>query len=210
MKTRDKIILTSLALYNVRGLATVSNNHVSEEMEISPGNLHYHFKTKQQVVDAIFCEFEKEFSELFVVDMDTISTIEDLFFILHLSYELMEYYCFMFRDIDYIITKYPDFKRRLQRIFAQFSDANMRLCSRLVEAGVMEISATQLNGLATNLLLIFTQWLSFRPFSGNDEMNDETYLSKGVYQAVLLLEPYLNDESKGYLNDLGNAYRKVA
>jgi AcrR family transcriptional regulator len=206
MKTRDKIILTSLALYNVRGVAAVSNNHVSEEMEISPGNLHYHFKTKQQVIEAILGDFEKEFTELFAVDGKTINSIEDLFFILHISYELMEHYSFVFRDIDYIITKYPEFKRRFQRSFASFRDANMRLCTRLVDAGVMDISETHLNGLATNLLLIFTQWLSFKPFSEVNDMDEETFLSRGVYQAVLLLEPYLNDESRAYLADLGKAY----
>jgi len=206
MKTRDRVILTSLALYNVRGVATVSNNHVSEEMDISPGNLHYHFKTKQQVIETILGEFEKEFAELFAVDGNTINSIEDLFFILHISYELMEYYSFIFRDIDYIITKYPEFKRRFQRSFTNFRDANMRLCTRLVKAGVIEISDTHLKGLATNLLLVFTQWLSFKPFSEAYDMDEEAFLSRGVYQAMLLLEPYVNEESRAYLADLGKAY----
>ena len=48
--TRDRILQASLALFNADGLAAVSTHKVAAELGISPGNLHYHFKTKEQMV----------------------------------------------------------------------------------------------------------------------------------------------------------------
>ena len=39
--TRDRILLTSLALFNEQGLAAVSTHKIAAELGMSPGNLHY-------------------------------------------------------------------------------------------------------------------------------------------------------------------------
>ena len=37
MKTRDKIISTSINLFNLHGTKSISTNHIAKEMGISPG-----------------------------------------------------------------------------------------------------------------------------------------------------------------------------
>jgi len=52
--TRERILQTSLALFNALGLAAVSTHRIAAELEMSPGNLHYHFKTKASIVERLF------------------------------------------------------------------------------------------------------------------------------------------------------------
>lgn len=56
--TRDRILQASLALFNAQGLPAVSTHKIAAELGMSPGNLHYHFKAKQLIVEWLFRRFE--------------------------------------------------------------------------------------------------------------------------------------------------------
>src|SRR6266705_4839154 len=52
-QTRRRILDTALALFNERGTAAVSTNHVAAEAGLSPGNLYYPFADKQEINRAL-------------------------------------------------------------------------------------------------------------------------------------------------------------
>ena len=42
--TKEKIIETSIKLFNEKGCLNTSTRHIADELGISVGNLYYHFK----------------------------------------------------------------------------------------------------------------------------------------------------------------------
>jgi len=48
--TRQAILTTAIELFNEKGTAAVSTNHIAEAMAISPGNLYYHFANKEEII----------------------------------------------------------------------------------------------------------------------------------------------------------------
>lgn len=58
MHTRARAILdVSRQLFNERGEYAVSSLDIANTLEISPGNLYYHYRGKTEIVDALFTEY---------------------------------------------------------------------------------------------------------------------------------------------------------
>ena len=79
MKTRERILHKSLELFNELGEPNVTTLLISDELEISPGNLYYHFKSKIDILTELFDWYEKEMSALLDVP-DEPMDIEDQWF----------------------------------------------------------------------------------------------------------------------------------
>ncbi len=208
--TKQRILDTTLVLFNTLGTPPVSTNHVALELDISPGNLYYHYKNKAQLIEQLFAQYEQELSPLLMQTFPEQPTIEDIWFFLHLGFELALQYRFIYQDTDYIISKCPSLGQKFRRILQALDAALLALLKQLTRCGTLTVSSeTLLNDLCLTMLLVCTQWISFKQhftatpktdFSNND-------LSQGVYQVLSLLLPYLDPAHQRHLSALREAYK---
>lgn len=57
MRTSDKILQIALELFNTKGYQDVGVREIARELDISPGNLSYHFSRKEDILIALFERF---------------------------------------------------------------------------------------------------------------------------------------------------------
>ncbi len=99
MKTRDKILLTALNLFNEFGVPNVTLRRIAGELKISQGNLNYHFKHREDIIEALFFQLKESF-EAEKVKLD--SEKMDFQFILASTRNGMEaFYKYRFLMIDF-------------------------------------------------------------------------------------------------------------
>jgi AcrR family transcriptional regulator len=65
MKTKDKITNKALELFNKFGTNAVSTNHIAKALEMSPGNLYYHFKNKEEIIQELLKKMIEEYDSIF-------------------------------------------------------------------------------------------------------------------------------------------------
>jgi AcrR family transcriptional regulator len=84
-RTRERILETSLELFNRHGAPRVTTANIADEMEISPGNLYYHFDHKEEIVFELYTQFEAGVPPLYA-DRDRHPDVDDLWLWLHLLF----------------------------------------------------------------------------------------------------------------------------
>ncbi len=204
-KTRDRILETSLALFNAHGLPSVSTHRIAAELGISPGNLHYHFKAKRLIVEWLVRRFTQRLTVLGQA-AEAVRAVDDLWVSLHLTFEAVNEYRFVFRDMAYIEGEYPETAARLRALVGQSLLGMRALCDSLVEAGVLNATAEQAEMLALQIVFTTTSWLSFERLVSTRTMSDPSDTAQAAYYTLTLLSPYIDSHSRAYMDYLRSKY----
>lgn len=117
MTTKQKIIASSIKLFNRDGLTNVRLQQIADDVGISVGNLAYHYYSKE----AIIKEIDRQLSELIAPVIDANRSFPSLMdFDTQLAhyYHLLMNYSFYFLDLLEIKRKYPKlYQKRKQYIY---------------------------------------------------------------------------------------------
>jgi AcrR family transcriptional regulator len=200
-KTPERILETALALFNGEGEPNVTTNAIADEMDISPGNLHYHFHRKRELVEALFARFEKDISRLLVPGDMRHANVVDAWMQLHMMFELMWDYRFIYRDLAQLLAKYPSIDRKVARLMHRKIAVMQQGC----ESFGVSASGGEAAALARNIVLVMTYWPSFEQACGVDG-DERSRIGRGAFQVMAMLLPYLDPDSRDQLRQLAGEY----
>ncbi|HXR62265.1 MAG TPA: TetR/AcrR family transcriptional regulator [Rudaea sp.] len=208
-QTRERILETSLAMFNAQGEPNVTTNHIADELEISPGNLYYHFRNKEDIVEQVFARYEARMDQTLLVPEGRLPNLEDVWMQLHLVFECMWDYRFLYRDLVDILSRNRRLKAHFARILSRAATSAGEVLRGLVEAGVMRATPDEIGATAENVLLVATFWMNFNIVRNGRAESDQDDLTHGIYQVMLLIAPFLRDTERAHLNTLARAYRQA-
>jgi AcrR family transcriptional regulator len=205
-RTRERILETSLRLFNDFGEPNVTTTVIADEMNISPGNLYYHFHNKDEIVESIFADFERAIEETLATPTRRQADVDDIWLFLHLLFENIWKYRFLYRDLNDLLTRNRTLEIHFKKILAHKVRTAQALCEGLVAAGTMRATPGELQALATNMAAIATYWLSFE-YACNPRANVESgRIGRGVYQVMAMVSPFLLGEARTLLEKLSGEY----
>ena len=115
--TKEAIIITAQQLFHEKGYDHVSLRDIASACGISPGNLSYHFKKKENLVVAVMENvYEGAYHDIAV---GTDSTVSALLAHLTAQDERCQRYPFYFRDLLLLGESFPQIKDRQVRLREQ-------------------------------------------------------------------------------------------
>src|SRR6476661_1734333 len=201
-RTAERILDTTLELFNRFGEPNVSTTLISAEMGISPGNLYYHYPAKEELITKLFDRYDQALTELLRA-ADDVADVEDAWLFFHMLFELIWSYRFLYRDINELLSN----NRRLENQFPFILQRKARAVQAVLDGigrrGDGSPSAPSTPGhdaqpVATAMVVVLTYWLSYEyvknPRKALEPESAGPALLRGAFHVLALLAPYLDDD----------------
>ena len=206
-RTRERILETSLALFNRFGAPHVTTASIADEMNISPGNLYYHFGNKDEIVLELYAAYESRVLPLYADRGDRQLNVDDLWLWLHLLFEQMWSYRFLYRDLNELTSRDRKLGVRFGTLLRKGAATVVELCRGMVDAGTMHASDREIEALAQNVVLVAAYWSSYdRVRRAAHDDPPEVDAGRAAFQVLALFGPYLNGDARAYLDRLSADY----
>ncbi len=201
--TRTRILVTSLLLFNEHGEPATTTNQIADELDISPGNLHYHFRKRRQIVEALLDEFQADARRVLATPES--ASLDDFWVFLHLLLELTAAYRFLFRDLEALTDTYPRVGQALGH-FATGLRATFELYLRqLAKHGTLNLAETEARRLARNLAVIALFSDRFDRLTGTRDSADVAAVR--VANSILTaMRPFASGSAAGHIDELAKRY----
>jgi len=194
-KTKKKIILASITLFNELGLMNVRNQDIAKEAGMSLSNFNYHFKTKQDLVYAVTDYMkevlqEKVYGNKLLIQEGKGLTITKAYF------EFEEEFRFFYLDTYNILQSYPEIKTDLQQQIKEAIQVTKNLNYLAVGMGYLKPEPEEMPGLYDQLAeqIWINNHFWFTQMHIRGEMND--IVLKGLKACVSISYPYLTEKGK--------------
>lgn len=206
-RTRARVLAESLRLFNAQGEGRVTTGAIAGAVGISPGNLYYHFRNKDQIVEELFARFEERIDVQPAARDDPARAVEDLWLYLHLLLEAVWEYRFLYRNLDDILSRNRKLRDHFARIVERQQGALAALCGDLAAARAMRAAPEEIAALVRNLLVVTTFWLEFEALSRRRGATDAgPDLGQGAYQVMSMVAPFLAGEARRHFERLARHY----
>ena len=193
----------SLELFNQQGERSISTNHIAAHMEISPGNLYYHFPNKQAIIAVLFSEYEALVESFLRPPQGRAATVEDKRYYLQELLDAMWRYRFLHRDLEHLLDNDPELAARYRRFSQRCLIQGTAIYAGFVDAGILAMDKVQIESLTLNAWIILTSWVRFLCTTRENSSHlSEQAVKRGVYQVLVLEAGFVTEQSREEIDAL--------
>jgi AcrR family transcriptional regulator len=208
MKTKDKIIQGAIELFNSQGERNVSTNHIAAHLGISPGNLYYHYRNKDDIIRSIYKLYEKNLDQMFQPQHpDSVGMDEMMYYVDRVFYSMWRF--------RFLYANLPDILARDNELHQRYLVAQKRLYQRMItslqemrEQEYISLDDEMINDLAHTLKLVVTFWISYQHTQTQQEITQST-ISEGVLKVICIFKGYLSDKGRVHIEEIEKNYREL-
>jgi len=208
-RTAERILEVTLELFNRFGEPNVSTTLISAELGISPGNLYYHYPAKDELINSLFDRYERALTELLRA-AEEVANVEDAWLFLHMLFELIWQYRFLYRDLNDLLSKNRRLETHFQFVLKNKGSAIQSMLAGLSRGNAVTIAPRDVEPVATAMVVVLTYWLSFEyvrdPRNALEPASAGAALMRGAFHVLSLLSPYLEPDQRDHLHAVVGNY----
>ncbi len=203
MSKKKKLILEAAkTLFNEKGYHNVTIRMIALKMNMSSGNLNYHYKKREDIFEALYFEMVSEFDERIDLLANVEVSIEQVKIDIERSMRRMLDYNFFWTDLYNLICINSKVQKHFQQVYKKRIEGCFLLFKKMKVKDLMKESSFELeyNFLAERMIDYGNTWLysshlySNKLNTGNIDYHVNTFLS--------ILFPFLTSKGKKEFQNL--------
>jgi AcrR family transcriptional regulator len=203
-KTKDRILVASLRLFNENGYDTVTTARISEEVGISEGNLWYHFRTKKDLVKTHQHALIRRIDQRLAIKSTPETVLDSYAHFNRMIFEEVWEYQFLYRDQSEFGRTDSELENKVARVYDQTTAILQKMYRQMIEAKHLTIPEDEIAPLADNVWMVIRYWPSFLRETRHIVKLDRMTLNAGIRHHFALFETNLTPKARTYFE--GNAY----
>ncbi len=209
MKTRDKIIQASIELFNEQGERNVTTNHIAAHLSISPGNLYYHFRNKEDIILSIYEEYARNLLlETVPIVSPDVKPLDTIILYMDAVFQALMKFRFFYSNLPVLLAKNPLLHEKYVDVQSSIATRVSEMLLSLRSTGMMKFADEDLADIVSILRLVNTFWLSFyQTQNKNIEITDAVFY-EGVLKILVIIHPYITESSMPEFLEARTMYRK--
>lgn len=158
--TKLKILSKARQLFNESGISNISLRDIAKELNISVGNLQYHFKKREDIIEALYFELVEKMNAHYLITGDDLLKI---FFDKSMGMMVILFeYRFFFLNFVTIVRNNEKIKTHYRRLSKQREKESLLIINLLVEGGFLrsELLKNEYQTLFKKIELVSNFWFS--------------------------------------------------
>jgi AcrR family transcriptional regulator len=196
LDTRARILDAALVLFNADGSHAVSTRHIAARLEISPGNLYYHFANKEEIVLCLYERMESQLESILTPRAGETQTFDTVLRYLDDIFGHLWEFRFFYRDVNSLLREVPGLKERYRDLADRVRIRSRAIFDSMVAAGWMDATPDQLEVLTTNAWIVLTQWFTHRQVVERRRTIQSSDIREGIRHFVALFSPLLRSPQR--------------
>jgi AcrR family transcriptional regulator len=202
MSTKEKILDAALRLFNKKGLPEVTLRQIAMEVDISQGNLNYHFKKRRYIIERLYFRLVEAMDSVFDDLQQRDINLETIYRINRSTIKQMYEYRFLFLDFVQVMRENETIRKHNTELRQKRTQQFKIMIQTLQEKGKIRKQEYEheFERLYLRMNILGDFWISF------SEIGDDLQLHEIVDKYALVLfeffYPYLTEQGK-------NEFRKV-
>jgi len=195
MKTKQKILKAALALFNERGLMDTTIRNIAQELNMSSGNLNYHFRYKEEIIEDLYFELMDRV-------VQRIDELEEEHIDLALFYKIisavklcMYEYRFLYRSLFKILSDNLKIQKHYLQMSKERSDIFITLLKHWQENNIIRQPEfkDEYKRLHKRIVIIREGWINNLDLIDMSQEEGIAYFSDLIFE---ILYPYLTKKGK--------------
>lgn len=160
--TKDRILITALDLFNANGMAKVTLRTIANKMDISQGNLNYHYKKREDIVEALYFQMVENINEAVNNSLQSQNHLEAFFGVSKTIMFTFYKYQFFLLDFVLIMREHKRIKQHYNTLIKQRELEFLSAVDMLKDAGLFRepLFSNEYDNLFKRFQILSDFWMS--------------------------------------------------